>query len=53
MNLLLGISIAGMDFSLQEREIITVASLLTAGGRELQLEVHINYKRFFEYGHPA
>ncbi len=28
--------------SLQEREIITVTSLLTAGGCEAQLEVHIN-----------
>lgn len=28
--------------SLQEREIITIASLLTAGGCEPQLEVHIN-----------
>ena len=28
--------------SLQEREIITIASLLTAGGCEAQLEVHIN-----------
>lgn len=28
--------------SLQEREIITLASLLTAGGCEPQLEVHIN-----------
>ncbi len=28
--------------SLQEREMITVASLLTAGGCEPQLEVHIN-----------
>lgn len=28
--------------SLQEREIITITSLLTAGGCELQLEVHIN-----------
>ena len=28
--------------SLQEREVITIASLLTAGGCELQLEVHIN-----------
>ena len=28
--------------SLQEREIITIASLLTAGGCESQLEVHIN-----------
>jgi len=28
--------------SLQEREIITISSLLTAGGCEPQLEVHIN-----------
>jgi 4-carboxymuconolactone decarboxylase len=28
--------------SLQEREVITIASLLTAGGCEAQLEVHIN-----------
>lgn len=28
--------------SLQEREIITLASLLTAGGCEPQLEIHIN-----------
>ena len=28
--------------SLQEREVITIASLLTAGGCEPQLEVHIN-----------
>ena len=28
--------------SLQEREMITIASLLTAGGCEPQLEVHIN-----------
>lgn len=28
--------------SLQEREMITLASLLTAGGCEAQLEVHIN-----------
>mgnify|MGYP000481232340 FL=1 len=28
--------------SLQEREMITLASLLTAGGCEPQLEVHIN-----------
>lgn len=28
--------------SLQEREIITISSLLTAGGCEAQLEVHIN-----------
>jgi len=28
--------------TLQEREIITIASLLTAGGCEAQLEVHIN-----------
>lgn len=28
--------------SLQEREIITITSLLTAGGCENQLEVHIN-----------
>ena len=28
--------------SLQEREIITITSLLTAGGCEAQLEVHIN-----------
>ena len=28
--------------SLQEREMITLASLLTAGGCETQLEVHIN-----------
>lgn len=28
--------------ALQEREIITIASLLTAGGCEQQLEVHIN-----------
>jgi 4-carboxymuconolactone decarboxylase len=28
--------------SLQEREIITITSLLTAGGCETQLEVHIN-----------
>lgn len=28
--------------SLQEREIITISSLLTAGGCETQLEVHIN-----------
>jgi len=28
--------------SLQEREMITIASLLTAGGCEAQLEVHIN-----------
>jgi len=28
--------------TLQEREIITIASLLTAGGCEPQLEVHIN-----------
>lgn len=28
--------------SLQERELITIASLLTAGGCEPQLEVHIN-----------
>lgn len=28
--------------SLQEREIITLSSLLTAGGCEAQLEVHIN-----------
>jgi len=28
--------------SLQEREIITIACLLTAGGCEAQLEVHIN-----------
>ncbi|MDO4275233.1 MAG: carboxymuconolactone decarboxylase family protein [Eubacteriales bacterium] len=30
------------ELSLQEREIITIASLLTAGGCEPQLEVHIN-----------
>lgn len=28
--------------SLQERELITIASLLTAGGCEAQLDVHIN-----------
>ena len=28
--------------TLQEREVITIASLLTAGGCEAQLEVHIN-----------
>lgn len=28
--------------SLQERELVTIASLLTAGGCEPQLEVHIN-----------
>ena len=28
--------------SLQEREVITIAGLLTAGGCEAQLEVHIN-----------
>ena len=28
--------------SLQERELITIASLLTAGGCEPQLEVHVN-----------
>ncbi|GHV34019.1 4-carboxymuconolactone decarboxylase [Synergistales bacterium] len=28
--------------SLQEREVITIASLLTAGGCEPQLEVHVN-----------
>ncbi len=31
---------SGLD--LQERELITIASLLTAGGCEPQLEVHIN-----------
>ncbi|WP_058300931.1 carboxymuconolactone decarboxylase family protein [Gorillibacterium timonense] len=31
---------AGLD--LQERELVTLASLLTAGGCEPQLEVHIN-----------
>lgn len=30
------------ELSLQEREIITIASLLTAGGCEPQLQVHIN-----------
>lgn len=30
------------ELSLQEREIITITSLLTAGGCEPQLEVHIN-----------
>lgn len=30
------------NLSLQERELITIASLLTAGGCEPQLEVHIN-----------
>lgn len=30
------------DLSLQEREMITITSLLTAGGCEAQLEVHIN-----------
>lgn len=30
------------ELSLQEREIITLSSLLTAGGCEPQLEVHIN-----------
>lgn len=30
------------ELSLQEREMITIASLLTAGGCEPQLEVHIN-----------
>ncbi len=30
------------DLSIQEREIITITSLLTAGGCEPQLEVHIN-----------
>ena len=28
--------------SLQERELLTLSSLLTAGGREAQLQVHIN-----------
>ncbi|MGN0484984.1 MAG: carboxymuconolactone decarboxylase family protein [Lachnospiraceae bacterium] len=30
------------ELSLQEREMITITSLLTAGGCESQLEVHIN-----------
>ena len=30
------------ELSLQEREMITITSLLTAGGCEAQLEVHIN-----------
>lgn len=30
------------ELSLQERELITITSLLTAGGCEPQLEVHIN-----------
>ncbi|MCI6714463.1 MAG: carboxymuconolactone decarboxylase family protein [Lachnospiraceae bacterium] len=30
------------ELSLQEREIITITSLLTTGGCEAQLEVHIN-----------
>lgn len=30
------------ELSLQEREMITITSLLTAGGCELQLQVHIN-----------
>ena len=30
------------DLNLQERELITITSLLTAGGCESQLEVHIN-----------
>ena len=30
------------DLSVQERELITIASLLTAGGCEPQLEVHVN-----------
>jgi len=30
------------DLSLREREIITITSLLTAGGCEPQLEVHLN-----------
>lgn len=30
------------ELSLQEREMITITSLLTAGGCETQLEVHIN-----------
>ncbi len=33
---------ARTGLTLQEREIITLASLLTAGGCEPQLEVHIN-----------
>lgn len=33
---------SGSELSLQEREIVTVASLLTLGGCEPQLEVHIN-----------
>ena len=33
---------ARSGLSLQEREMITLASLLTAGGCEPQLEVHIN-----------
>lgn len=33
---------ARAGLSLQEREIITITSLLTAGGCEPQLEVHIN-----------
>jgi len=33
---------ARKGLSLQEREMITIASLLTAGGCEPQLEVHIN-----------
>ena len=33
---------ARAGLTLQEREIITLASLLTAGGCEPQLEVHIN-----------
>lgn len=33
---------SGSELSLQEREIVTLASLLTLGGCEPQLEVHIN-----------
>lgn len=33
---------ARKELSLQERELITITSLLTAGGCEPQLEVHIN-----------
>lgn len=42
LNLLFGQIYERPGLSLQERELLTLSSLLTAGGCEAQLQVHIN-----------